>query len=86
MHYEVDMVLQMPFDDTARRFLTSVRRSANQVPRFRGGDSTTTITVEAHATDRDGAIRAAQSEIARIYPGTIHQPSGSRGPDNHPNG
>jgi hypothetical protein len=28
----------------------------------------TVITVEAHATDRDGPIQVARSEIARTYP------------------
>jgi hypothetical protein len=39
------------------------------VLRFRGDGSSFTITVEAHAMDRDGAIKAARGEIARIYPG-----------------
>lgn len=80
MHYEVDLIVQLPFDDAAGKFLTSVQRSANQVLRFRGNDSTITITVEAHAMDRDGAIRAAQSEIGRIYPGTIYQAVGEPRP------
>jgi hypothetical protein len=80
MHYEVDMVVQLPFDDNAKRFLTSVQSSANQVLRFDGDDSTITITVEAHAMDLGGAVRAAQGEIGRIYPGTVHQAVGEPRP------
>jgi hypothetical protein len=76
MHYEVDMVVQLPFDENARRFLTSVQRSANQVLRFHGDDSTITITVEAHAMDLESAIKAARGEIARIYPGGDYQRTG----------
>jgi hypothetical protein len=76
MHYEVDMIVKLPFDYNARRFLTSVQRSANQVLRFRGDASTITVTVEAHAMDRDGAVKAAHGEMARIYPGTVYQAVG----------
>jgi hypothetical protein len=69
MRYEVDMVVQTPFDDRARRFLAAVQSSANRVLRFRGDASSITITVEAHAMDRGGAIKAARREIAHIYPG-----------------
>jgi hypothetical protein len=75
MHYEVDMVIQLPFYDNAKRFLTSVQSSANQVLRFRG-DDTITITVEAQAMDLEGAVKAAHGEIGRIYPGTIHKAVG----------
>lgn len=76
MHYEVDVVVRQPLDDNARRFLSDVQRSAHRVLRFRGDDGTITITVEAHALDWDGAIRAARGEIARIYPGGDYQPIG----------
>jgi len=69
MHYEVDMIVQRPFDDTAKRFLTDVQHSANRVLRFHGDATTIAITVEAHAMDREGAVKAARAEIARIYPG-----------------
>jgi carboxypeptidase C (cathepsin A) len=48
-------VVQLPFTDTAGRFLTDVQSSTNWVLRFRGDDST--ITVEAHAMDLDGAVK-----------------------------
>jgi hypothetical protein len=86
MHYEVDMVVQLPFDDNAKRFLTSVQSSANRVLRFHGDDSTINVTVEAHAMDLDGAVKAAQGEIARIYPGTIHQAVATLDPSSHPIG
>jgi hypothetical protein len=76
MHYEVDMIVHKAFDDRAKRFLTDVQRSANQVLRFRGDAGTITITVEAHAMDRDGAVKAARAEIARIYPGGQYQATG----------
>src|SRR5665213_3828399 len=68
MHFEVDVVVQHPLDHQAERFLTSVQRSANRVIRFRGDDHRIVITVEAHAFDREGAVRAAIQEIAHIYP------------------
>ena len=74
------MVVQLPFDEITERFLTSVQRSANQVLRFHGDDSTITITVEAHAMDLEGAVRAARGEIARIYPGGDYQPVGEPRP------
>jgi len=68
MHFEVDVVVQHPLDARAERFLTSVQRSANRVVRFRGDDRRIVVTVEAHAYDREGAVRAALQEVAHIYP------------------
>jgi hypothetical protein len=76
MRYEVDMVVQQPLDDRARRFLTEVQKSANRVLRFHGDDSTITIVVEAHGMDQDDAIRLARGHIARIYPGAEYQAVG----------
>ena len=68
MHFEVDVVVHHPLDEQAKRFLSTVQRSANRVVRFRGDDSRIVVTVEAHAYDRDGAVRAAVQEVAHIYP------------------
>ncbi len=68
MHFEVDVVVQLPLDDQAKRFLSTVQRSANRVVRFRGDDHRIIVTVEAHAYDRDGAVRAAVQEVAHVYP------------------
>ena len=68
MHYEVDVVVQHPLDEQAERFLSSVQRSANRVLSFRGDDQRIVVTVEAHAFDRAGAVRAAVREVAHIYP------------------
>ena len=68
MHFEVDVVVQHPLDEQAERFLSSVQRSANRVIRFRGDHQRIVVTVEAHAYDRDGAVRAAIQEVAHIYP------------------
>jgi hypothetical protein len=80
MHYEVDMVVQQPLDDRATRFLTDVQRSANRVLRFHGDDNSITITAEAHAMDRDGAVKSARGEIARIYPGGDYLEAGEPRP------
>src|SRR5664279_4537637 len=40
VHFEVDLEIQHPLDDQARRFLTDVQRSANRVLRFRGDERT----------------------------------------------
>jgi len=64
MHFEVDVIVRHPLDAQARRFL----RSANRVIRFRGDDQRIVVTVEAHAFDRDGAVRAAVQEVPHIYP------------------
>ncbi len=84
MHYEVDITVPRPLDDQSLRFLTDVQRSANQVLRFRGDDSSITLTVEAHAMDRDGAVGAARREVAAIYPksdfGAISEPWPLPGP------
>ena len=68
MHYEVDVIVHHPLDDQAERFLSSVQRSANRVLRFRGDERRIVVTVEAHAFDGEGAIRAAVQEVAHIYP------------------
>jgi hypothetical protein len=68
MHFEVDVVVQHPLDQQAERFLSTVQRSANRILRFRGDDERIVVTVEAHAHDRDGAVRAAIREVAHIYP------------------
>jgi hypothetical protein len=68
MHYEVEVTVPLPLDDRAHRILTEAQRSANQVLRFHGDDRATTVTVEAHALDPEGAVRAARGEVARIYP------------------
>jgi hypothetical protein len=38
VHFEVDVEIQHPLDEQAKRFLTDVQRSANRVLRFRGND------------------------------------------------
>jgi len=68
MRFEVDVVVQHPLDEQAERFLTSVQRSANRVIRFRGDEQRIIVTVEAHAYDQEGAVRAAIREVASIYP------------------
>ena len=60
MHFEVDVVVQHPLDEQASRFLSTVQKSANRVVRFRGDDHRIVVTVEAHAYDRAGAVRAAR--------------------------
>ena len=80
MHFEVDVVVQHPLDHHAERFLTSVQRSANRVLRFRGDDRTIIVTVEAHAHDREGAVRAAIQEVAHIYPQYSFEPTGEPRP------
>jgi hypothetical protein len=67
-HFEVDVVVQHPLDQQAERFLTSVQRSANRVLRFHGDNERIVVTVEAHAYDREGAVRAAIQEVVHIYP------------------
>jgi hypothetical protein len=80
MHFEVDVVVQHPLDQQAERFLTSVQRSANRVIRFRGDDQRIVVTVEAHAYDREGAVRAAIQEVAHIYPTTEFETAGEPRP------
>ncbi len=80
MHFEVDVVVQHPLDERSERFLTDVQRSANRVLRFRGDDRTITVTVEAHAYDREGAVRSAVAEVARIYPSARFEPEGQPRP------
>jgi hypothetical protein len=80
VHYEVDVEVQHPLDDQAKRFLTDVQRSANRVLGFRGGSRTIIITVEAHAYDREGATRAAVREVAHLYPLEKFQPRGEPRP------
>jgi hypothetical protein len=76
MHHEVDMIVNRPFDDSARRFLAAAQVSANRVLRFRGDDRSITITLETHAMDGDGAVKVALWEIAHVYPGGDYQEVG----------
>lgn len=46
----------------------SGQRSDNRVIRFSGDDERIVVTVEAHAYDREGAIRAAVREVASFCP------------------
>jgi hypothetical protein len=80
VHFEVDVEVQHPLDDRARRFLTGVQRSANRVLRFRGDDRRIIITVEAPAYDREGAVSAAIREVAHIYPLVKFQQTGEPRP------
>ena len=80
MHFEVDVIVQHPLDAQAERFLSSVQRSANRVIRFRGDDHQIVVTVEAHALDREGAVRAAVQEVAHIYPMVNFEPTGDPRP------
>ena len=80
MVYQVDVVVEHPLDEQAKRFLTSVQRSANRVIRFSGNDRCIVVTVEAHAYDREGAVRAAIQEVAHIYPTTEFGISGEPRP------
>ena len=80
MHFEVDVIVQHPLDAKAERFLTSVQRSANRVVRFRGDGQRIVVTVEAHAFDRDGAVRAAIQEVAHIYPSVEFEATGEPRP------
>jgi hypothetical protein len=80
MHFEVDVVVQHPLDERSKRFLADVQSSANRVLRFRGDDRTITVTVEAHAYDKDGAVRSAVAEVARIYPMAKFQAEGQPRP------
>ena len=80
MHFEVDVVVQHPLDERSRRFLADVQRSANRVVRFRGDDRTITVTVEAHAYDKEGAIVSAVAEVGRIYPMATFQAEGQPRP------
>jgi hypothetical protein len=80
MHYEVDVIVQHPLDTRSAAFLSSVQRSANRVIRFRGDDRCIVVTVEAHAFDRDGAVRAAIREVAHIYPLMEFEASGEPRP------
>jgi len=76
MHFEVDVVVHHPLDAQANQFLSSVQRSANRVVRFCGDDQRIIVTVEAHAFDRAGALRAAIQEVAHIYPLVRFEPTG----------
>jgi len=76
MHFEVDVVVHQPLDEQAKQFLSSVQRSANRVVRFSGDDRRIIVTVEAHAYDRAGALRAATQEVAHIYPLVRFEPTG----------
>ena len=80
MHFEVDVIVHCPLDAQAERFLSSVQWSANRVLRFRGDSQCIVVTVEAHAFDREGAIRAAVQEVAHIYPLAKFEASGEPRP------
>lgn len=72
------MVVEVPLDARSERFLQSVQRSANRVLRFTGSDVVVVVTVEAHAFDGAGAIKAAIQEVARIYPLEEFEPRGAQ--------
>ena len=76
MHFEVDVAVHHPLDEQAKQFLSSVQRSANRVVRFSGDHQRIVVTVEAHAYDRAGAVRAAVQEVAHIYPMVRFEPIG----------
>jgi hypothetical protein len=50
------------------------------VIRFRGDDHCIIVTVEAHAYDREGAVRAAIQEVAHIYPTAKFEATGEPRP------
>jgi hypothetical protein len=68
MLYEVDVVIVKPLNDTNRRFLEAVQRSANRVVRFGGDGRSIRLTVEVAGLCREDAIRSAAREVARIFP------------------
>ena len=68
MHYEVEVIIPKALDDTTRRFLDAVQRSANRLVRFSGDSASITLTVEMAGMRREDAVRAAASEVARIFP------------------
>jgi hypothetical protein len=68
MRYEVDVTIAKPLDDTTRGFLDAVQLSANPVIRFKGDSRSITLTVDVAGQCREDAIRAASSEVARIFP------------------
>jgi hypothetical protein len=70
------VVVHRPLDEQASQFLSSVQRSANRVVRFSGDHQRIIVTVEAHAYDRAGALRAAIQEVAPIYPLVRFEPTG----------
>jgi hypothetical protein len=68
MRYEVEVTMPKPLDDTTRRFLDAVQRSANQLVGFSGDSTSTTLVVEVAAMASEDAVRAAAGEVARIFP------------------
>jgi hypothetical protein len=68
MRYQVDVVIPEPLNDLNRRFLDAVQRSANRLVGFRGDDKSITLTVEVSGMGQEDALRAASSEVARIFP------------------
>ncbi len=68
MRYEVDVVIPEPLNDLNRRFLDAVQRSANRLVGFRGDDESITLILDVSGMCREDALRAASSEVARIFP------------------
>ncbi len=68
MQYEVDVTIPRPLDQSSRRFLDAVQRSANRVIRFGGDDRSIRLTVEVSGMCREDAVKAAAGEVARIFP------------------
>ena len=68
MRFEVEVVIPKPLDDSTRRFLDSVQRSANQLVGFSGDSTSTKLVVEVSGMALEDAVRAAAGEVARIFP------------------
>ena len=68
MNFEVDVIIPRALDDTTRRFLDAVQRSANRLVRFGDDETSTSLTVNVAGLDHEDAIRAAAREVARIFP------------------
>jgi hypothetical protein len=68
MLFEVEVTIPMPLDDSTRRFLDAVQRSANRLVGFSGDNSSTNLLVEVTVMRHEDAVRAAAGEVARIFP------------------
>jgi hypothetical protein len=68
MRYEVEVIIPKPLDDSTRRFLDSVQRSANQLDSFSGDRASTTLVAGVAGMAPEDAVRAAAREVARIFP------------------
>jgi hypothetical protein len=68
VNYEVEVAIPKSLDDQTRQFLDAVQRSANRLVRFGGNSASINLTVEVAGMCREDAIRAAASEVARIFP------------------